>query len=305
MQKSDKVPGAYYSANFANVTVVNSDVSSDYHSMQLQFTRRLSHGLQGIANYTWSHSIDTGSSDSSVNMPGYLYPLSSERGNSDFDIRHSFSAALTYDVPAPKWGLLSEAFLRNWSLNGIVSARTGLPYDVRVYEINALGDSQRIRRASLVPGQPIVISNPKAPGGWSLNNNVNMITMDDGTVIPVPVAFVAPPGTEQGNIGRNSLTGFGAWQMDLGIHRLFKLTEKTRLEFRAEMFNVLNHPNFGNPYSEVNYNILETAGNGLTALDPRFGYSQSSLAYSNGSGFSPVFGTGGHRDIQFALKLSF
>jgi hypothetical protein len=242
-------------------------------------------------------------------MPGYLYPLSSERGNSDFDIRHSFSAALTYDVPAPKWGLLSEAFLRNWSLNGIVSARTGLPYDVRVYENNALGQSQTIRRASSIPGQPIVIPNPKAPGGWSLNNNClkdangEYITAPDGNYIPV--AFVVPTGTEQGNIGRNSLTGFGAWQMDLGIHRLFKLTEKTRLEFRAEMFNILNHPNFGNPYSEIDYNIGVAAGKGIVGLDPRFGRSQTSLAYSNGSGFNPLFGSGGHRDIQFALKLSF
>ena len=108
-------------------------------------------------------------------------------------------------------------------------------------------------------------------------------------------AFVAPLSGTQGNFGRNVLRGFGATQADVAFQRRFALTEKLGLRFRAEFFNIFNHPNFGNP------------NNSLT--DPLFGHSTQTLASSlaglDGAGFNPLYQIGGPRSIQLALKLQF
>jgi hypothetical protein len=102
----------------------------------------------------------------------------------------------------------------------------------------------------------------------------------------------------QGNLGRNALRAFGATQWDFGIHRDFPIHESLKLQFRAEMFNVLNHPDFGPPIGDIG--------------DPRFGQSiemlGQNLSGSAGAGagaFSPLYQIGGPRSIQLALKLTF
>jgi hypothetical protein len=96
-------------------------------------------------------------------------------------------------------------------------------------------------------------------------------------------------------LGRNVLRGFGAWQADLGLQRQFRLSEEIALRFRAEFFNIFNHPNFGSPN-----NILSS---------PLFGLSTqmlaNSLAGGNNAGFNPLYQIGGPRSIQLALKLQF
>jgi hypothetical protein len=109
-------------------------------------------------------------------------------------------------------------------------------------------------------------------------------------------AFTAAPAGQQGNFGRNVLRGFGAWQADVGLQRQFHLAEKLGLRFRAEFFNIFNHPNFGNPI-----NTLSSA---------LFGRSTQTLANSLGSGganggLNPLYQVGGPRSIQLAVKLVF
>jgi hypothetical protein len=109
-------------------------------------------------------------------------------------------------------------------------------------------------------------------------------------------AFTAAPAGQQGNLGRNVLRGFGAWQTDVGLQRQFHVTEKVGLRFRAEFFNIFNHPNFGNPINDL--------------TSPLFGRSTQTLASSLGSGganggFNPLYQIGGPRSIQLALKLQF
>ena len=118
------------------------------------------------------------------------------------------------------------------------------------------------------------------PGGKSFNS----------------AAFSAPPIGHQGEFGRNVLRGFGAWQADVAIQRQFALTDKVGLRFRAEFFNLFNHPNFGPPDDVL--------------TDALFGRSTQTLAGSLGSGganggFSPIYQIGGPRSIQLALKLVF
>jgi hypothetical protein len=109
-------------------------------------------------------------------------------------------------------------------------------------------------------------------------------------------AFTAVPPGQQGNFGRNVLRGFEATQADIGVQRQFRLTEAVGLRFRAEFFNILNHPNFGNPTNSL--------------PSPLFGRSTQTLANSLGSGganggFNPLYQIGGPRSIQLALKLQF
>src|SRR6266542_1598502 len=111
--------------NFSNAVILIRDTAtSDYHAMQLQFQRRLSNGLQALASYTWSHSIDEASGD--TNTAGF----DPGRASSDFDIRHSFSSAITYNIPTLSSNALGRAVLGGWSLDTILIARSAAPVNV-------------------------------------------------------------------------------------------------------------------------------------------------------------------------------
>jgi hypothetical protein len=268
--------------SFVNVT--RNAATSDYHALQLQFQRRLSRGLQALGSYTWSHSIDTASNDSSSFAPAAIIDPKADRGPSDFDVRHSFTSAVTYNVPTPEAGAIGNAVLRNWSVDTIFRARTATP--VNVITGTAIFGVSDVFRPDLVLGVPLYVDDPAVAGGRRINR----------------AAFSAPPTSRQGTLGRNALRGFGASQLDLALRRQFNLSERANLQFRAEFFNILNHPNFGDPGAGgSNTNNLTT---------PLFGQSILMLGTSLGSGgsnggFSPLYQIGGPRSIQFGLKLKF
>ena len=278
----------YWSPNFASLVVVTNQSSSDYHSMQMQYNRRLSRGLQALVNYTWSHSIDDSSSGSSVNSPGYFFQPNQNHGDSDFDVRHNFSAAATYQIPTPHWNKAANSILRDWSLSTIWLARTGLPFDVKFNESTAFSTGA-FRRAD-VTGAPLTVSDPTVAGGWRLN----------------AAAFSMPGAGTQGTMGRNSLHEFPAWQADFALHRNFKITERFRTEFRFESFNIFNHPNFHFYYRDLNLG----SSNGQLVVPAMWGKVSQTLAraYGGGSntgGFNPLFQNGGPRSMQFALRFQF
>ena len=282
-------------ANLAAVSLVTNEGSSDYHALQIQFQRRMEYGLQILTSYTLSHSIDTGSAGSIFNAPNALVPSSvrANRGPSDFDIRNAFSAGLTYDLPEPKRNAFLRAILDGWSIDSIVQARSAPPVTVDGFEIGgvfvgeSIGGFFTLLRPDVVPGQSLYLYESQFPGGKAFN----------------PAAFKAPPIDPasgqylQGNLGRNALRGFGATQWDFAVHREFPIRERLKLQFRAEMFNVLNHPNFGQP-------------DGLLS-DPTFGRSTQMLGQSlnnsnlGGGAFNPLYQIGGPRSIQLALKAMF
>jgi hypothetical protein len=269
--------------NFQSVSVTNNSATSDYHALQLKFQRRFSRGLQALASYTFSHSIDIASTDAAanyLNTPGGGGYQSVDRGDSDFDIRHSFTAGVTYDLPAPGTNKAVREAFGGWSLDTFILARSAPPDDI----IGALyfgpGGTALYPRPDLVPGVELELFSSQYPGGKIFNS----------------AAFTEPALGTQGNFGRNVLRGFGATQVDLALQRQFHLTERFNLRFRSEFFNIFNHPNFGNP------------NNNLT--DPLFGHSTQTLASSLGSGganggFNPLYQIGGPRSIQLALKLQF
>jgi len=238
-----------------------------------------------LLSYTWSHSIDNLSSDdeqlavdSTVESLAEYYHPNIDRGSSDFDIRHSLNGSLIAPLPSPRHGIPAILF-RNWSANSIFFARSALPTDILAPDFE---------RPDLVPGVPLYLYGSQYPGGKRYN----------------AAAFTDPPDGMQGDLGRNVLRGFGAWQIDFALHRTFRLSESTSLQFRAEAFNILNHPNFANPsdYGDPVHLMLTS--------DPRVGTAAEMLATglaqtSVPGGLNSLFQVGGPRSMQFALRLHF
>jgi hypothetical protein len=266
--------------NFGNIIYAANGPTSDYHSLQLQFQRRLSRGLQALVNYTWSHAIDELSNES---VGTVLLSVGSAllRGNADFDVRHNLSSAVTYELPTLRAAGLTPLF-RNWSVNGIVHAESGFPVDVTAGTlVNADGTSVTFR-PDLILGVPLYITDPTVPGGRRFNS----------------AAFRTPPTipgasmpTRPGTFGRNVLRGLPLYQLDMALRRQFKLTEQWRAELRAEAFNIFNHPNFGS-YCPC-FPSPTTFGVPLVMLNRSLG------------GLSSLYQIGGPRSMQLSLKMSF
>jgi hypothetical protein len=275
--------------NTSQFEIVKNGLTSDYNSLQLQVRRRLSRGLMALASYTWSHCVDYGSQN---------YFLGYQRGNCDFDIRHNFSAAFSYDLPDVGQNRFYNALLHHWGLDDRVTARTGFPVTLQGNTtFDPVTNQEYYGGLDLVPGQSVYLygancasvlqglgdlqPGQECPGGRAVNPN----------------AFALPPvdpntgnPTGPGNAPRNFVRGFGAWQMDMAVRREFPIHEGLKLQFRAEAFNIFNHPNFG-------------AVDSLFG-DVRFGQFTGTLASTLGV-MSPLYQMGGPRSMQFALKLTF
>jgi outer membrane receptor protein involved in Fe transport len=270
--------------------LVDNTARSRYDALQIQFQRRLAHGLQLLCSYTWSHSGDNGSAGSAYLSSNLGTPGNPNEnwGPSDFDIRTSLSAGLTYDIPTPRTNAFSNTILGGWSVQSIIQARSAPPVDISDTNFQEVNNLEADVRPDSVSGQPYYLYGSQYPGRRAFN----------------PAAFMDPPvdpttgnPLRQGNVPRNFLRGFGATQWDFAVHRDFPLHESLKLQFRAEMFNLLNHPNFGPPNGEW-------PGLG-------FGLSSQMLAQSlsggnvGGGGFLPLYQMGGPRSLQLALKVSF
>jgi hypothetical protein len=261
--------------NFSNITFLQSGVTSNYQALQLTFQRTVAHGIQALASYTWSHSIDFGSSASA---------LPAIRGNSDFDVRNNLQAGISWDLPQQTHrGKLISVLLNDWGIDLRAIARTAFPVTLAG---NLLTDpatgNQYYSGVNLALGQPIYLYGKQCP-------NLPGSACPGGRVIN-KAAFAAPPGTSVGNAPRNFIRGFGATQANLAVRRTFPLHDSLNLQFRAETFNGLNHPNFGyiNP-------VLSNA---------QFGQATQMLNQSLGT-MSSQYQQGGPRSMQFELRLSF
>jgi hypothetical protein len=215
-------------------------------------------------------------------------------------VRHSFTAAAYYEIPSPRWNKVAEQVLGNWDLSGTFIARTGLPFNIEMAEINPFGFQSFARRPNVVPGVPLMVSDSTAPGGWRLNTALDV----NGN----PLAFIAPPGNAQGDMGRNSIYGFGAWQSDIALHRKFRITERVMTEFRWEVFNFVNHPNFMNPEAAVLYTPSTNQFQLTNTFPSFFGEANFTMARgfsSNGAGLNPLFQIGGPRSMQLSMRVTF
>jgi hypothetical protein len=257
--------------NFTTVQVTTNSGVSNYDALQAQFRRQLSHGFQALASYSWSHALDVDSTDNGTIVPVY--------GNSFYDVRQTFSSALTYDISVHTSYPVLNAVFGDWSAATTFMARTGFPVDLVASMVtNPLIGTLSGVRPNVVAGQPLYIYNSAFPGGRRIN----------------PAAFSVPAAGQFGDLGRNVVRGLGMWEQDLALMRQFKLGEKLKLELRAEAFNIYNHPNFGA------IQTTRTAANFGEATN----MLNTSLAGAAGR-LSSLYSSGGPRSLQFALSVSF
>ncbi len=273
--------------NFGSIAFSANGPSSDYHSLQTQYKTTLTHGLQALVNYAWSHALDAVSSDN--------FNFDIVRGNADFDIRHNFSAALTYNVPAVKAPAL-KPILRDWSISSLTHAQTGRPVDIRKVAVVTVEGLATLPHPDLVPGVPIIVNDPTVPGGRRFN----------AAAFTDPPSLPGLPGVpaRDGNFGRNRLRELAIYQTDFSLGRNFNLNEALKLQFRWEVFNIFNHPMFGFPIGFSNtgtdYSIPSTFGVPPTMLRTALGGTAAPNA-----GFNGLYQLGGPRSMQFSLRLSF
>lgn len=256
-----------------SVRVTRNTASSDYKSLQVQYTQRPFHGLHGMAAYTWSHSTDTASTGSIGNfIPIVFATLAANRADSDFDVRHNLAASISYTFPTPPGPRLMRAAFGGFAIDTLVKARSAAPVDILGRGVGVPFNGTL--RPNLVAGQPLYLDDPAAPGGRRVNR----------------AAFELAPVAAQGSVPRNFLRGFGARQVDLALRRDIPVSAGVRLQLRADVFNVFNTPNFGNPTASIS--------------SPQFGVATAMLNRSL-NGLNALYEMGGPRSAQLAVKVLF
>jgi hypothetical protein len=238
------------------VNVYQMSAQSNYHAFFLRYEKRFTRGLSVLSAYTFSKAItnapqyrNAGGANGSENSPPQnSYNLQAERGLASFDVRQRWVTSVVYDLPFHK-----NFLARDWQISGILTLQDGFPFT-----INLAGDTAGIGggtggiliRANTVPGQNYELdSNQKSTSKW----------FNTG-------AFVSPAAYQFGNIGRNTVVGPGMVNVDTTVARTFRFTERLNMQFRAEFFNLANHPNFnlvGRIINQPNF------GGVLSQFDPR------------------------------------
>jgi hypothetical protein len=246
--------------DFGQVRRFGNFVNSNYEALQLSLRRRVSKGVTLDANYTFAHETDD-----AVNILTGAYQNSHnpklDFASGDIDVRHNFTLGFVWDLPAAS--SLPKRVAQGWQIGSLLQARGGLPYTIAL-AAPFLGADQI--RPNLKLGVPTKPSNYDQP-----NNQINAD------------AFSTPPAGQYGDLGRNTGRGprFAQWYASFA--KTTALNERISLQFRGELFNILNHPNFANPDSFL--------------TDSTFGQSTSTIANHVGTGTS--------RQAQLVLKLLF
>ncbi len=229
-----------------DITYYVSDGLSNYHAFQFTAEKRLSAGLNGLVGYTWAHSIDTVATDfgGGTGTPQDPRCRSCDRGNSAFDLRHRLTAAFTYRLPGFGLKGFTGALLGGWQTNAILQWQTGLPFTPQLNNSTTNGTGSR----------------PDRIGSGNLPSGQRSIThWFDQT------AFATPPIYTYGNAGRDILFGPGRTNLDASLFKDFRPLERLTVQFRTEAFNVLNHPQFGQPNATIGSGsvgqITSTVGN--------------------------------------------
>jgi hypothetical protein len=272
--------------NYSTMDELTPSASSIYHSLQTTVRIQSSHRFSGFASYIWSHAIDD-ASDGIDFVPQVAFPqdpsnLAAERGNSSFDTRQRFTLALNYDVPA--WQRLGK-FGSGWQLNWIASVQTGRPIPI-ITSNDTTGHFYFNQRPNVVPGVNPILSNWNPATGY-LN----------------ALAFQQPSDGTFGDLGRNAIYGPGYRNLDFSVTKNTSLGEKFGLQFRAEFFNIFNHPNFAQPDHNLNPGL---DANGQVQCDPNAGCYQGLITQTpDVAQTNPGLGGGGPRVLQFGLKVIF
>jgi hypothetical protein len=288
---------------------IQTSANSNYNSLQVSLTQRNWHHFSNQVAYTWSHSIDT-ASDGQDYVPNASQPNDStnpagNKGPSNFDVRNRFVITSTYDVPAAK---SLGKFGSGWALSGVATVMSGHPFSLNYnFEGDYDGSGEFF-------GRPDVAG----PLQYNYGNPSEFLNL---TSFAVPCTLVGgnadtdcTPGTRHfGNEGRNSLLGPNYRDLDFAISKTTAINERLNVQFRADIFNLFNHPAFSSPLLPAF--IADAAPNGISDGTPATcgptvtigrscGFYAITATSDVGLG-NPVLGGGGARSIQFALKFLF
>jgi hypothetical protein len=246
---------------FAAVTQLSTGANSNYNGLQLTAMKRMGHGLQGQVNYTWSHCLDTVSNGGFLQFSsgGILSPLPGDLrrdyGPCDYDIRHNLNGQYVYVLPIRVENHALGYALNGWQVSGTVFFHSGVPFSVlsTPYSANGNGIVQGSgpQFASLVPGADPYCRHCNIPGvtqpgtiQW-LNPNAFVSAVDPAT--GTCNGGNSAQNCQFGNLGRNALRGPNFFWSDFYVTKWFPLSERVKLRFDAQFFNVFNHPNFALP----------------------------------------------------------
>jgi Carboxypeptidase regulatory-like domain/TonB dependent receptor len=282
--------------------------SSIYHGLQVTLTKKYSKGLYLLAGYTYAHAIDTaGATTNLADVPQNSFDFKEERGSGDYDIRHRFTVSATYEIPGRK---IRGQFLEGWQVNSLITVQGGYPMEFFDASDDFTGTGEGFNNAGNdrwnILGSPGHIH-------WSRNNSTQIPFVEPGD--PAYASCLSAANTPElffsldqeggcyvqggtvlypnavgtyGNMGRNIFRGPGFADWDGSIGKVWKLSEKFKLQFRGEVFNVLNHPAFA--WGSIRKNM-----------------GGSHLGVARGTpdvwAANPVIGSGGSRHIQLGLKF--
>lgn len=268
---------------YAGFSYTESSGTSIFHTLETKVERHYLHGLTLLGAYTYSKSLDTNSdaftTNRSTNFPQNSRDLAAEKGRSDFDFRHRLVVSYVYDWPFGRsvWKLQNSGLnylIEGWQLSGVFTAQSGPPFTPVVSGDNSHADEQGVIGSGYPTDRPNLTgssfyASPKAPNQYL---SISAFTP------PAPYTF--------GNAGRNILVGPPLNSWDFSLNRKLRLRESKTLEFRAEVFNVINHANFDTPQRDV---ASSSFGQIFDTIRPLAGPASG--------------GPGEPREFQFALKL--
>jgi hypothetical protein len=314
-----------YNAKFpylSNIFQMGNVYRSNYNGLQATLNSRNYHGLSMVAGYTYSHALDDVGANwdfgYGAGLPQDSYHVGREYASSDFDIRHRLTLSFTYAIPG-KSGF--GQMLEGWELNSIVTLESGQPWGPIDLGSDAAGTgplpvsppaSAPIRWSFF--GKPSDFTSgptpiPFFPGTSNSACATQALAVDGGTPGPSTASLstfgcyakgnsimIPPPLGQFGNMGRNLFRDSGFRNFDFSIAKNWHFGERVHAQFRAEFFNIFNHPNFANPYG---------GQNGFGLNDPSVQPFGCGCATPDVAAANPVIGSGGSRAVQLGLKLAF
>ncbi|HEY0161212.1 MAG TPA: TonB-dependent receptor, partial [Edaphobacter sp.] len=314
-----------FGGRFAEIDYKTSGGADRYNSLQTSIQRHSARGLSFGAQYTWARELGNSSGSNEANTAQAPLQWGGQRlefGRGNFDIRHTLNATVLYDLPFGhgKAHALSgplDAVAGGWQVGGIVNFRSGLPIDVLITRPDiAYRGNPGTPVAGQILANPVVVDGVvqttaivNVPGGGNTRNvrRPNIVPgvnpyLKNGSQLLNPAAFTTPAAGTFGNFRRNNLSGPNLAQLDFTLGKQFHATERFAFDFRADIYNILNHPNYANP---GNVRLAQTLS---AANQPGMSFDQSQAGSNWGTLSSTVgnqVGIGANRQIQLSLRASF
>ncbi len=315
-------PYATQFPTFSNIFQMGNVYRSNYNGLQATVNARNYHGLTMVAGYTYGHALDDVGANwdfgYGAGLPQDSYHVAREYANSDFDIRHRLTLSFTYAIPGSKgYGQMLEG----WELNSIVTLQSSQYWGPIDLGTDAAGTGALpVSPPATAPirwsfyGRPSDFKSgateiPYFAGASNASCAAQALTVDGGTAGPATAALnlfgcyakgksmmIPPPLGQFGNMGRNIFPDSGFKNVDFSIAKNWHFGERLRAQFRAEFFNIFNHPNFANPYG---------GQNGFGLNDPSVQPFGCGCATPDVAAANPVIGSGGSRAVQLGLKFTF